>query len=1089
MVTLLLGIDWKENRKEIFRQVADRVASEKDGCVILVPELISHQMERELASVAGDTACRFAEVLTFSRLSKRIAEYNKVKLPECLDNGGRIVAMAAATRQLHSRLKAYAAIETRPEFLSGLLDAVDEFKRCCITASDLMIASKQTEGSFAQKLEELSLILEAYNSICSRGKRDPRDITAWLLEELEDSDYAQKHSFYIDAFPDFSKQHMDILYHLFQNSPNVVISLNCDAVASDRLAYEKSGATAADIISFAQRNSIPYSIQSIIPQRTGISAVTDSLLQGAIDEGSSGQYLQVYKAENVFDECYSIAEQIVSLVENGDRYKQIGVVCTDIQGYQRTIEAVMDRMHIPIYLSGNENILDRNVIHTVLCALDAALGGFEQKDVLRFMKSVLSPVSPDMVDLIENYSILWSVTGSAWLKPWENHPLGLGEIWTTYDTKRLDALNKAKDQALKPLSRLAGGFKNSISIQQQVKALYQFLEDINLNHRLQTLANEFEYTGDHRNAQILNQLWEILLGALEQLYDILNETVWDGDTFTKLLKLLLSQYNVGTIPSVLDAVSVGSVSAMRCQSWKHLFILGASEGLFPSYSSSSGVLNDQERSLLKKLGITINPGAIDGLQTQFSEIQEIICGATDCIRVYYSGAHPSYIYNRLMKMAGTECIAASNYGAALTNADAAASFLITNGGIEYADTLGIEDAVSFIQCGKNHSLGQVSADGIQKLYGNTLNFSASQVDRLAECRLSYFLKYGLRLKDRKSIQIDPAEFGTYVHAVLEECGQTIVDKGGFNSISLDETLVVAAEYSAKYFAERFSQISTDRVTYLFERNTREVQAIVSELWKEMQDSQFQPVAFELRFGEGKTMPAVAIQGDTLEAKLGGAVDRIDCWEKNGDKYIRVVDYKTGKKDFDYCDVFNGIGLQMLLYLYALEDGGEAVFGKKPIISGVQYFPARVPFVSADGSMTDEEAEIAHVKECTRKGLILADEAVIEAMDPTDDLIRLAVSRKKDGTFSGNVATTHQFVQLKKYIYRLLKQMVNEISAGNVEPNPYTRADKHNACRFCPYGTVCHAESVPGRRNYQAMNSERFWDEIDREEQKNVGKAY
>ena len=121
--------------------------------------------------------------------------------------------MAAATRQLHSKLKAYAAVQTRPEFLSCLLDAVDEFKRCCITSADLMAASKQTEGSFAQKLEELSLILESYNSVCQRGKRDPRDQISWLLEELESCDFAAKHSFYLDAFPDFSKQNMEILCH------------------------------------------------------------------------------------------------------------------------------------------------------------------------------------------------------------------------------------------------------------------------------------------------------------------------------------------------------------------------------------------------------------------------------------------------------------------------------------------------------------------------------------------------------------------------------------------------------------------------------------------------------------------------------------------------------------------------------------------------------------------------------------------------------------------------------------------------------------------------------------------------------------
>ena len=858
--------------------------------------------------------------------------------------------------------------------------------------------------------------------------------------------------------------------------------MNCDTPGSDCIAFEKAGATAAEIISFAKRNEVPINVRYLSAAISPLSAVTDSLLQGSIFEGAGSKNLGVYQADSIYTECYAAAEQIVELVEQGCRYRDISIVCTDLQTYKNAVEAVMRRTHIPIYLSGTEDILDRNVIHTVLCALDAALGGFERKDVLRYMKSMLSPIELDLSDRIENYTILWSIEGSRWFLPWENHPIGLGEEWTDHDKHQLKILNEAKDKALQPLVRLSEGFKNAVSIQQQVISLYNFLEDIHLNQRLQKIAKDFEQSGDHRSAQILNQLWEIVLSALEQLYDVLNETTWDADTFTKLLKLLLSQYDVGTIPSVLDAVTVGSVSAMRCHSCKHLFILGASEGLFPSYGGSSGVLSDQERAALQKLGVPINPGAIDGLQTQFSEIQEVFCGANDTVRVFYSGAQPSYIYNRLKKLAGMEQIAAPKFGSALTDTGTAASFLVSNGGIREAASLGLQDAVREILDSKDHSLGKISQSHVKDLYGSTLVLSASQIDRLAECRLSYFLRYGLRAKERKAVRIDPAEFGTYVHAVLEECGRTIVEKGGFRNISLEDTLQIASEYSAKYFADRFSQISTDRLSYHFQKNTHEVKAIVAELWKEMQECQFQPIEFELAFGEGRTMPPVSIPGEYLDANLRGFVDRVDCWDQNEEKYIRVVDYKTGKKDFDYCDVFNGIGLQMLLYLYALEDGGADVLGKAPIISGVQYFPARVPFVASDGSMTDEEAEAAHRKDFARKGLILSDEAVLQAMDPSDDLTRLCAKRKKNGTITGDLATSHQFVQLKKYIYKLLKQMVDEIAMGTVEPNPYTRGSSHNACRFCPYGAICHPADIDGRRNYQAMTAERFWSEIERKEQ-------
>ena len=145
MLRLILGTDWIANRNEVLRLVSEDVKCRRKGVILMVPELISHDTERRLCAAAGDTASRYAEVLSFTRLLRRVAETEQLAVPECLDGGGRLIAMASAARMLSSRLKSYASVETRPEFLSGLIDAVDEFKRCRITPEDLMAAAGQTE--------------------------------------------------------------------------------------------------------------------------------------------------------------------------------------------------------------------------------------------------------------------------------------------------------------------------------------------------------------------------------------------------------------------------------------------------------------------------------------------------------------------------------------------------------------------------------------------------------------------------------------------------------------------------------------------------------------------------------------------------------------------------------------------------------------------------------------------------------------------------------------------------------------------------------------------------------------------------------
>ena len=74
MLTILIGTDWVENRKKILSYIASDVAGKKSRRILMVPELISHDTERRLCAIAGETTSRFAEVLSFTRLVRRVAD-------------------------------------------------------------------------------------------------------------------------------------------------------------------------------------------------------------------------------------------------------------------------------------------------------------------------------------------------------------------------------------------------------------------------------------------------------------------------------------------------------------------------------------------------------------------------------------------------------------------------------------------------------------------------------------------------------------------------------------------------------------------------------------------------------------------------------------------------------------------------------------------------------------------------------------------------------------------------------------------------------------------------------------------------------
>ena len=1094
MLHLLLSTDWTACRDEILARISRDVKEERGGRILMVPELISHETERRLCAAAGDTASRFAEVLSFTRLARRVSENMEVAGAECLDAGGRLVAMAAAARSVPQELRAFGAVATNPEFLSQIIDTVDEFKRCCICAGDLMAAAEKTDGRLSEKLKELSLLTAAYDAICENGKRDPREQETVLLEQMADGDFAENHVFYIDGFPDFTRQHMEILEHLIRYAPQVTISINCPAdrfLTGDMesgdfvgLAFEKAHATAMEILRIVRSAGVACRVEKLEPNPTPLEPLRQKLFQGSL-EGVRLPELKVLHADGIYDECVAAAERIMELVRGGCRFRDIVVVCGDMAGYKPQMEMVFERCGIPLYLSGTEDILDKSVVVTVLAALDAALGGFEQRDMLRYLRSILSPLDPDTCDLVENYAVTWAIRGSRWTEEWTNHPQGLQDQWQDRDTALLARLNEARRVAVEPLAALRRGFAEARNLGDQVRTIYGFLEDIALAQRLDALAQELDTAGDNRGAQILNQLWEILLGAMEQLYDVLGETVWDSESFTRLFRLLLSQYDVGTIPPVLDAVQAGQASAMRCHQQKHLILLGGQEGNLPGYTGSTGLLTDQERDQLRRIDLPLTGGSLEGIQAEFAEIYGVFCGAEETVTVCYCGTQPSFITRRLTAMAGGEERPETRLAAAQADAREAGAYLASLNARAAADRIGIAEEFEEICRRRGYSLGTVEREHIEKLYGKTLHLSASQVNTQAECRLSYFLKYGLRAKERKEASIDPAEFGTYVHEVLEKTVADVMDRGGFHCVTLEQTQQIAAGYSDAYAEKRFSVLSTERLDYLFRRNRRELEVIVEELWKELNVSGFQPAGVEVKFDRDGVCQPIELPSRAMRAYLMGLVDRVDTWKWRDQSYYRVVDYKTGKKDFDYCDILSGVGLQMLLYLFALENGGESLVGNKPQAAGVQYFSARAPYVSIDGREDEEKLEKERKKNRKRKGLLLREDHVLEAMEPRPDRDGkwdpqwLSCKVDSKGNLVGDLANRQQLRQLEDFVMETLGGIVDEIASGDVTPNPYTRGTSHNACSFCPFGAVCHETEVTGRRNRAAVTAEEFWAEIEK----------
>ena len=1082
MLQLILGTNWRANRDEILSRVALDVSSCQGGRVLLVPEQASHDYERRLCACAGDTASRYAEVLSFTRLASRVASLSGGIAVSTLDAGGRLLAMAAAVQQLRPQLKAYAAVGSRPEFLSALVTAVDEFKSCCITSAALKTAAASAQGALAQKLEELSLLLEAYDGICAGFGQDPRDRMTRLLEQLETDNFPRHHVFYIDGFSDFTVQELEILSCLLRDSQCVTVSLTCDRLRSNGPGFELAGHTGGLLLRLASEAGVEARVITLPDPDAGtpLGQMRCRLLEGSVNQISGlAQQAKAMSFASPREECVHVAASIRNRLMQGLRCRDICIVMADPETYTPLLTQTLHQYRIPAYFAGTDDILHKPVIYTVMTALEAAVGGFEQSDVLRYLKSVLSPLSFVDCDRLENYCITWGIRRRLWTVPFSRHPRGLGRDWTEEDRQTLECLNRSREAGVAPLVQLRDTLSKAQCVREQLQGLYRFLEQVELPHRLDELADRFAAGGDAQGVQELEQLWDILIGAMEQMAALLGETQQEADVFLRLFRLLISQYHVGTIPQTLDSVTVGPVSAMRRHEAKYVYILGVQEGLFPPGGTGGMVLTESERQSLKSMGIPLQATLYTQLEQELAGIFAVACAPTEGICFTSGQGQSAHVFRRLQKLLGQEdCQTSLTVLEQVSDLwDGSALYLQAQVPAE-GDFLPVLNAL--LKQG-GFTPGQLQPQTVKALYGKELRLSASQVDKAASCRFAYFMRYGLGIRERKELSVDPAEFGTFVHDVLEHTARQVMEQGGFHQISLEQVREMAIEYAQAYQRNYFSDLSDDsgRLEYLFHRNIRELLAVVDELWEELSQSDFEPAGFEVEFGPQGQMPPVSIPGGAMPAYLRGFVDRLDLYTKNGSTYVRVVDYKTGRKDFDYCDVFNGLGLQMLIYLFALGEYGDRLLDAAPEMAGVLYFPARSPILPMKGKVSDDQAQSEHRKNARRHGLILWEPSVLSAMDHTEDFRFLSVKLNKSGECVGDLASYRQFRQLRQYVMGVLRGLVNQIAAGQVDPNPYFRGE-HDACRFCEYKDACHLDLWGKPRVYQKMERTDFWTQVEKE---------
>ena len=1073
--------------------------------VLLVPEHISHEAELDLCRALGPTASRDAEVLSFQNLASRVLNETGGSADFTLDNGGKLLTMRMALQELQGKLKIFSRPSQRSGFLRQLVELADEFYAYEIAPETLWQQVEDMEDTAGDKLRDVAMLFAAYDARLHSEGRDVRSRLQKLRDRLEDSCYLRGKDVYLDGFSFFNRTEESILEIIFRQANSVTVTLLGEK-GNEELFYN-AVRQRQRLLRMAQRAGLACEIlyltghgTSALHHLEGHFFGSDEPWEGAADA------IELRQAGTSYSECEWAAARILQLVRSGQfRYRDIGVAARNMELYGPILDNAFARAGIPAYISRRSDILEKPVITMLLSAVDAVTGGFEYEDMFRYLKTGLAGIGEDDCDLLENYVVRWEIRGSMWLteQDWTAHPGGYGLQESEASRAQLERVNAARRAVAEPLRLLYSEMREGKSAREKAQALYHFAQRCGVPQTLERMVQELLAAGQAQLAEEYSQLWEILCGVLDQFVEILGDSEMDGEEFARLLRLVLTQYSVGTIPATLDQVKVSEITRNDRHRVKCLLLLGANDHLLPAVDGGRGLLDEGDRVALQQRDILLSDATFDPLDQELQHIYATLAQPTELLWISWAATdlngaqlRPSFVVERVMRLF-PECRVQQETGEHRYQVAASALELAGEapGGElwQYLERSGLYDAaLQAMERGRTMERGRLSHDAVRTLYGRTIRMSASRMDQLKRCHFGYFMQYGLKAKARRTAGFEAPEIGTFIHYLLENVTRDVMERGGYGAVEKEELRELVRHYVDRYTRECIDhyQEKNPRFRYLFSRLRGAAWSVIENIADELARSDFRPMAFELGFGGGGELPAITIREGDTTLSVSGKVDRVDGWIHDEKLYLRVVDYKTGKKSFDLTDLRYGLGIQMLLYLFTLEDKGAAHFGREIVPAGVLYLPARDVILRADRGISREKLADAMRKELRRSGMVLSEPEVLRAMEHSalEEPCYLPLRIGRDGSISGGVASAAQLGKLGGYVDRLLHQIARELESGNVDADPCSRGPQDSACTYCEFASACYFEEGSGRdrmRHLRKTDEAEFWQVIEKTEGEEV----
>ncbi len=1055
--------------------------------LLLVPDQFSFENERAMLVLLGAKNMKAVDVFSFPRLAVSNLDSKILKGKMFASDGVRMAYMSEALNELSDELKIFSKVRHNVSGLQAFIDFSKELETCDISSDDILSLTEKMEPSLLkEKLYEINLINDAYNALLHRSYFDDTECLKYFNEFAEETRFFENKVVFLDSFRAFSEQEIKCIRIALCQAKDVYITICTDGVNSEESPFiymndlknklktiaKKSDVGVATSIELKENHSLNKSIRHI---EQNIYCEKKEKLNSETDD------VTIFKCNDITDECNTVALEIKKLIRSGKyRCRDIAVVERSSDKYKRIMCDVLKRYGVPVFDDSRRPLSFETLFIHITSAIECIADGFKTESVMRYLKTGLSELEFSDVAMLEKYVLVWGISGNSWLNDFTMHPDGFGSEIDDSAKKRIEYLNNLRKKVILPLVKLKKEC-DGVSGLDVTKAVYNFLVDTRVSDKLYNLASELNEEGFPVEAIQKENSWDTLIEILDTIAEITKEKFYSIKRWFEIFSILVFSKDIGEIPQGLDEVKVGSADRIRIENLKVIFLMGVNKNEFPRVASIGGLLTDSDRRILTdELSLNIKPAFEKAIYEERFIAYCMLAAAKEKLYLSYreisddettSGA--SELIDDIKEILPAVKIVSSNDIDEFEKIESEFSAFFTlakmyNENTELKATLyeyfknkpEYFGRLESIYLAKNGKKGEFKNPEIsKKLFGEDIGVSASRLDSFYMCPFSFFCRYGLKANAIKTAQLQPTDSGLIIHGVLEEV-LSKYKNGEFLKISESELREFVSEYLRKYLEDKMGgfEDKSKRFMFLYNRMLDVLMLIFERLKNEFSAISFNPVDFELLIGGDKIPPYKLPLSDGGDISVFGSVDRVDLMEKDGIKYLRVVDYKTGEKEFKLSNLLSGINLQMVLYLMAITKNGEEYYGEA-VPAGVLYLPSRIGIKDYLSSRNPSEEHIEAQKRYSGKlsGMVLNSPVVLNGMGVQHFPDYLPVSYKKDNTISGNYYSQKNFKELSKKVDEKIIEMGDSLHKGEFPILPSSASGKAKPCVYCDYRSICGFE--------------------------------